>query len=111
MGKLVVESGRNFWFDSNTRAKFSAPAPGSTGNSGRNFFVQPRYFQTDASLSKQFRITERFNFDLRVDARNLTNTPSFAAPTAVLTSTIFGRINDSVDSAARRVQFSGKINF
>jgi hypothetical protein len=46
-----------------------------------------------------------------VDARNLTNTPSFAAPTAVLTSTIFGRINDSVTNAARRVQFSGKINF
>jgi len=111
MGELVVESGRNFWFDSNARAKFSSPAPGSIGNSGRNFFLQPAYFQTDASLSKQFRITERINFDLRVDARNLTNTPSFSAPTATLTSTIFGRINDSVDSAARRVQFSGKINF
>jgi hypothetical protein len=111
MGELVVESGRNFWFDANARAKFSSPTPGSIGNTGRNFFLQPAYFQTDASLSKQFRITERINFDLRVDARNLTNTPSFSAPTATLTSTIFGRINDSVDSAARRVQFSGKINF
>ena len=111
MGELIVESGRNFWFDAAARAKFSSPAPGSTGNTGRNFFLQPGYFQTDASLSKQFRITERVNFDLRVDAKNLTNTPSFSAPTATLTSTIFGRINDSVDSAARRVQFSGKINF
>jgi hypothetical protein len=110
-GKLVLESGRNFWFDSTTRAQFTAPAPGSTGNTGRNFFTEPRYFQTDASLSKKFRITERFNFDLRVDARNLTNSPSFAAPTAVLTSTIFGRINDSVTNAARRIQFSGKFNF
>jgi hypothetical protein len=111
MGELVLESGRNFWFDSTARGKFTAPAPGTIGNSGRNFFTEPVYFQTDASLSKKFRITERINFDLRVDARNLTNTPSFAAPTAVLTSTIFGRINDSVTNAARRVQFSGKINF
>ncbi len=110
-GTLVVESGRNFWFDADARAKFSAPAPGSIGNTGRNFFLQPGYFQTDVSLSKQFRITERVNFDFRVDAKNLTNTPSFSAPTATLTSNIFGRINDSVDSAARRVQFSGKINF
>ncbi|MBI1763926.1 MAG: carboxypeptidase regulatory-like domain-containing protein [Acidobacteria bacterium] len=110
-GKLVVESGKNFWFDATSRAKFSAPAPGSIGNTGRNFFLEPRYFQTDISLSKNFRLTERFNFDLRVDARNFTNTPSFAAPTATLTSTIFGRINDSVNSAARRIQFSGKINF
>jgi hypothetical protein len=111
MGKLVVESGRNFWFDSDARAKFSSPAPGSIGDSGRNFFLQPGSFQTDASLSKQFRITERVSFDFRVDAKNLTNTPSFSAPTATLTSSIFGRINDSVDNAARRIQFSGKINF
>ncbi len=111
MGSLIVESGRNFWFDSADRAKFTSPAPGSIGNTGRNFFLEPKYFQTDASLSKRFRVTERMSFDLRVDARNLTNTPSFAAPTAVLTSTIFGRINDSVNNAARRVQFSGKFNF
>ena len=63
------------------------------------------------SMSKNFRFTERFNFDLRVDSTNFTNTPSFAAPTAVLTSTIFGRINDSVTSAERRIQISGKLNF
>jgi Carboxypeptidase regulatory-like domain/TonB-dependent Receptor Plug Domain len=111
IGALVVESGKNFWFDTDARAKFSSPAPGSIGNTGRNFFLQPAYFQADVSLSKQFRVTERVNFDFRVDAKNFTNTPSFSAPTATLTSTIFGRINDSVDSAARRVQFSGSINF
>jgi hypothetical protein len=111
MGELVVESGRNFWFDTNGRAKFTSPTPGTIGNTGRNFFLQPAYFQTDASLSKQFRITERVSFDFRVDAKNFTNTPSFSAPTATLTSSIFGRINDSVDSVARRVQFSGKFNF
>jgi hypothetical protein len=111
IGDLVVESGRNFWFDSFARGLFSAPVPGDIGNTGRNFFVAPRYFQTDSSLSKKFRIGERMSFDLRVDARNLTNTPSFDNPTALITSTIFGRINDSVTNNARRIQFSGKFNF
>jgi hypothetical protein len=110
-GKLVLETGRNFWFDTASRAKFTAPAPGSIGNTGRNFFIGPPTFQMGLSLSKNFRFTERFNFDLRVDSTNFTNTPSFLAPTAVLTSTIFGRINDSVSSAERRIQISGKLNF
>ncbi len=111
MGSLVLESGRNFWFDSTDRALFTAPAPGTIGNTGRNFFLAPRYFQTDASLSKSFGITERVKFAVRVDARNLTNNPSFDNPTAVITSTIFGRINDSVTNNARRIQLSGKISF
>jgi len=111
MGSLVLESGRNFWFDSADRGMFSAPAPGTIGNTGRNFFLAPRYFQTDASLSKSFGITERVKFLVRVDARNITNNPSFDNPTAVITSSIFGRINDSVTNSARRIQISGKLSF
>ena len=110
-GQLVLESGRNFWFDAPTRTLFTAPAPGSIGNTGRNFFLAPRYFQWDASLSKKFAITEKVSFDLRVDARNVLNNPSFDNPTAVITSSIFGRINDSVTNNARRIQLSGKISF
>jgi hypothetical protein len=110
-GQLVLESGRNFWFDQATRSQFAAPAPGSIGNTGRNFFLAPNYFQWDASLAKKFKITERVSFDLRVDARNVLNNPSFDNPTAVLTSTIFGRINDSVTNNARRIQLSGKLSF
>jgi hypothetical protein len=111
LGSLVLESGRNFWFDAADRALFSAPAPGSIGNTGRNFFLAPNYFQWDASLSKKFAITEKVSFDLRVDARNVLNNPSFDNPTAVINSSIFGRINDSVTNNARRIQLSGKISF
>ncbi|HUQ33252.1 MAG TPA: carboxypeptidase-like regulatory domain-containing protein [Pyrinomonadaceae bacterium] len=111
LGSLVLESGRNFWFDAADRALFSAPAPGSIGNTGRNFFLAPKYYQWDASISKKFAITERVSFDLRVDARNVLNHPSFDNPTALITSSIFGRINDSVTNNARRIQLSGKISF
>jgi len=110
-GRLVLESGRNFWFDTSTRSQFSAPAPGSIGNTGRNFFLAPNYFQWDSSLSKKFRITERMSFDVRLDARNVLNNPSFDNPTAVINSAIFGRINDSVTNNARRIQISGKLSF
>jgi hypothetical protein len=110
-GSLVLESGRNFWFDASTRSQFSAPAPGSIGNTGRNFLLAPTYFQWDASLSKQFRITEKVSFNFRVDARNVLNNPAFDNPTAVITSSIFGRINDSVTNNARRIQLSGKLSF
>jgi hypothetical protein len=111
LGTLVLESGRNFWFDANARALFSTPAPGSIGNSGRNFFIAPIYAQWDATLFKKFRISETVSFDLRFDARNVLNHPSFDNPTAVITSTIFGRINDSVTNNSRRIQVSGKLSF
>ena len=42
---------------------------------------------------KKFKISERVSVDLR-DARNSWNNPLFDNPTAVITSTIFGRINE-----------------
>lgn len=111
LGKLVQESGTNFWFDANQRALFTLPGPGEQGNTGRNYFIGPQRFDFDASLLKKFRFTERWSFDLRVDAKNLFNEPSFGFPTAVANSTLFGRIRDAVVSSSRRIQFSGKLNF
>ncbi len=111
---------RNWWFTDTQRDLFSQPEPGEIGNTGRNYFIGPGYTETDISLSRKFRVNERYSFDIRVDARNLTNTPNFAAPSSVLPagfsqsgfgSSIFGRINTSVTNNARRIQVSGKFNF
>lgn len=111
-GALILETGRNFWFDTATRDQFAQfVTPGTNGNTGRNFFIAPRYFQTNASLSKKFKFSERYSFDIRLDATNVTNNPSFDNPTAVRTSALFGRINDTVTNTARRMQLSGKFNF
>ena len=113
---------RNWWFDADARARFTQPNPGEAGNTGRNFFLTPGYAETDISLLRKFRFTENLNFDLRVDVRNLTNTPNFAGPSAVLPAgfaqsgniygtSIFGRINADLTNANRRIQFSGKLSF
>lgn len=108
---------RNWWFNSTELAMFSQPGPGQQGGTPRNYFIGPSFFEADLSLLRKFRITERINFDLRMDAKNVTNRPNFNAPTAVfpangvLTNNLFGRINTDVVNNARRIQFSGKINF
>jgi hypothetical protein len=113
IGRVIQESGTNFYFDAATRALFSVPAAGSNGNTGRNFFIKPRYFQTDLAVSKNVRLTERFNFDVRLDIRNLFNTVSFDNPNAnlLLTTAPFGRIRDSVISGSRKMQLSAKLFF
>lgn len=111
LGELVERNGTWYWFSQAAEGQFSQPAPGELGNTGRNYFIGPSRFQTDASLSKKLRFSERYSLDLRVDARNLTNTASFGLPTATFNSSVFGRIRTSVVSASRRIQLSAKFNF
>jgi len=93
------------------RAKFSASGAGQFGNTGRNFFLAPHYFELDASLLKRVPVTERVKLEFRGDATNLTNTPSFAAPTTDITSSLFGRIRNSLSSGSRKIQVGAKIHF
>jgi hypothetical protein len=50
------------------------------GNTGRNQFRGPGYFEVDLSVSREFKLTERFGLQLRAEAFSLTNTPHFANP-------------------------------
>lgn len=86
-----------YWFSPEQIAKFSAPAAGEIGNSGRNAFRGPRLFNTDLSLSKRFRITEKLSALFRAEAYNLFNNVNFAIPAAnLLTPATLGRISSTV---------------
>jgi hypothetical protein len=108
---LDAASGLIWYFDAAERAKFSAPGAGQMGNTSRNFFVGPHYFELDASLLKRIPVTERVKLELRGDATNLTNSVMFGNPTADITSTIFGRIRNTVTSGSRKIQIGAKIHF
>ena len=110
-GSRHFENGFQWYLSPEERAKFSAPGPGELGNTSRNMFRGPGYFNLDFSLAKRTRITERFNLELRADVSNLTNTPSFDIPTAVYTSTLFGRIGASLVSSPRQIMLGTKLNF
>jgi hypothetical protein len=59
----------------------SAPCLGCVGNLGRNTFVGPGIWQTDMSLTKNFRLTERFNMKFDASAFNLFNRTNFILAT------------------------------
>jgi hypothetical protein len=100
------------WFlNASQRAQFSAPGAGQFGNTGRNFFVGPHYFELNTSLLKRVPITERFKLEIRADATNVTNSVSFNAPTVDITNSTFGRIRNSVASGSRKIQIGAKIYF
>jgi hypothetical protein len=108
---LDPATGLIWFFNGTQRAQFSAPGPGQLGNTGRNAFVGPHYFEFNASLLKRVHVTERILLEFRGDATNLTNSVMFAAPTADITSSIFGRIRNSVTSGSRKIQVGAKIHF
>ncbi|MGH9661698.1 MAG: hypothetical protein ACRD96_24335, partial [Bryobacteraceae bacterium] len=107
--------GLKFYFDEATRARFalpgSIPEPGTLGNVGRDTFTGPGGFNLDATFLKRTALTERMSLEIRADMVNLTNTPTFGFPTATVTSTLFGRIRDSVVSGSRKIQLGAKIHF
>jgi hypothetical protein len=113
LGSMTLENGQNVFFTAEQRAKFFVPAAGEASNVGRNFFDGPAFFNLDMTLGKRFRFTETQDLEIRVEAQNVTNTPSFAVPDAnlILTSGSFGQVLGNTTSTSRKIQFVAKYNF
>ncbi|MDQ6678605.1 MAG: TonB-dependent receptor [Acidobacteriota bacterium] len=56
------------------------------GNVGRNTLRGPGFFNLDASLFRDFSLTERFKLQFRTEVFGLTNTPQFLNPGATVSS-------------------------
>jgi hypothetical protein len=50
------------------------------GTSGRNILDAPGTIGINASIFRQFQMTERFRAEFRAESYNATNTPHFSAP-------------------------------
>jgi len=59
------------------------------GNSGRDILRGPGALVVNASLFRNFSLTERFKLQFRAEAFNLANTPQFGNPGATVTSATF----------------------
>ena len=67
------------YFDPTAFAPVTAVRYGSVG---RNTMRGPGVFNLDASLFRNFKLTERFGLQFRTEVFNLTNTPAFGLPGA-----------------------------
>src|SRR5579883_1150643 len=93
------------------------------GNLGKNVISGPGYWNLDASIFRNFRVTERWTFQLRADATSIMNTPQWGDPSTDITSPNFGYITSvgngrsgqtlpgGYGSGARQIEFGAKLMF
>jgi hypothetical protein len=91
------------------------------GNVSRDSSREPGEVDFDASVSKDFKIWEALNFQLRVDAFNVINHTNFQAPSGALTVTAVGTAATFATSSGfgkitgtqpnRQMQISGRFFF
>ena len=90
---------------------FQRAARGTWGNCPIGVARAPGYINIDAALAKRFRAGGERYFEFRVEAFNLTNTPSFSPPARDINSpNTFGTITGTV-SSARQVELVLKFFF
>jgi hypothetical protein len=100
------------WFDTTA---FARPTGVRFGNVGRNTMRGPGVVNTDLSLFRTFKVTEKVNLQFRAEAFNLSNTPHFANPNADRNSSNFGKVlaTQATDAVgrSREVRFGLRLGF
>jgi hypothetical protein len=99
------------------------PVPGNEvrfGNTGRNMLRGPGFFNLDASVFRDFKITEQVKFQIRAECFGVTNTPHLGHPgTDPSNENTFGVITSTLNLAGRgqatggerQWWFAGKVIF
>ncbi|HXT73248.1 MAG TPA: carboxypeptidase regulatory-like domain-containing protein [Candidatus Angelobacter sp.] len=97
----------------------SSPSTGGVfhfGNLGRNTVIGPTFVNTDFSLIKNTKITERFNTEFRAEVFDIFNHPNFGNPNLVFGTSTFGLINSTRFptgdfGSSRQIQLALKLEF
>jgi hypothetical protein len=105
-------------------AAFAQNAIGTYGNLGRNAVRGPGNFSFDLSMSRTFRVTERFSLQARAEAFNILNHTNFVgnfAPPGQPAGATFGTLSQNFSSSnfgqvtgaydPRILQFAMKVLF
>lgn len=90
-------------------ASYTAPTAGEWGNAGRDSITGPAEFTLNASLGRTFRLSDRFNLDLRVDSTNALNHVNFTAWNTIVNSGQFGL--PAAANAMRSTQTTLRLRF
>jgi hypothetical protein len=84
---------------------FFQPAPGTIGSLQRNYFSGPSVWDADVKIAKITRLTERQSIELRMDAYNVFNHPTWAIGDQTITAATFGKITGNFYDR-RLIQFT-----
>ncbi|MGJ5815287.1 hypothetical protein [Paludibaculum fermentans] len=89
---------------------FSAPAPYTFGNTGRNTVYGPGQQTLDFALARTFAVTETARFQLRFEAFNALNKVNLGTPNRFVNTAQFGTITES-STPGRQIQLSARFSF
>jgi Carboxypeptidase regulatory-like domain/TonB dependent receptor len=89
--------------------QFTVPVAGTNGDEKTGQFRDPPFIQTDLTLYKNNRITERLNFQIRFEFFNVFNHANFLTIQNDLSQSNFGIVNSQ--SLPRWWQVGGKLYF
>ncbi len=86
------------------------------GNLGRNTVIGPTFVNTDFSLIKHTKITERINSEFRAEFFDIFNHPNFGNPNLAFPSSTFGQITSTRFptgdfGSSRQIQLALKLQF
>ncbi len=109
VGGRTAVAGNGGSFQYLNPSAFAAVTTARFGTGSRNGVRGPGLFDLDVSLKREFPIYERIRLDLAADAFDVTNTPAFANPAAVISNAGFGQVTTS--NANRSLRLSGRISF
>jgi hypothetical protein len=90
-------------------AAYIAPPSGQWGNAGRDSITGPAQFSLNASLGRVFRVSDRFNLDLRIDSTNALNHVTYTAWNTIVNSTQFGL--PAASNAMRSIETTLRLRF
>jgi hypothetical protein len=79
------------------------------GNVGNGIIRSPLNWSVDVALSKNFRIAERVNLQLRADMFNFLNRVNYGSPNGNMSSANFGEINGA--GGMRVVQLNARLTW
>ena len=105
----------NGWAGASNVPVFSSPCLACAGNLGRNTFLGPGTWYSDMTMSKNFKIAERFDLRFEAQGFNVFNRANFILATAgggahnFITDSSFGKAAGTLNP--RQIQFGLKLSF
>ena len=112
---------RNQWIEgcpnlNCTTGPYLYPASGTFGNYPIDTLIGPHFINEDFAISKQFHVTEKILFGLRMDSRNFFNHTNLGSPNNNVQSPTVGQIggiafNGANGTGMRTLQFSANVKF
>jgi len=118
-GQVEVVGDPSQWINFTAANPVLGAPSGTFGNLGRNAITGPSFVNTDFSIMKDTKITERFKLQFRVEEFDLFNHPNFGNPNLVLPAGALGSFNQITSTrfptgdfgSARQTQLTLRLMF